>query len=448
MKRMYLILWMFFMCVMSCQPETSKTVRIHGQLKEMGATDVLMRYDGAASLIGDSRDVVLHTDAEGRFDTVLTLEKPEYYSISRNTLYLTPGDHLEVMITQNNTEAVFKGQGAEANTYLKERLFPKGGSFLEGGSNVKADFRQTGKIIDSLAAGREQQLDGLSGVSDEFREMERGRIYADVVNSYLYYRSYASEFAGKTEGESDTVEQKYIAEVAPVMAEKVKFLNGDPFLNVAVVRNILFYIEESEYAGFFKFFIPTDRFHELYEGYKKVSALRGTLTQTAVDDIHVFLGNMKNADFAVELKNKVTRASRLLPGQPAVDIVLTNKDGERKMLSDFKGKPIYLDLWATWCGPCIQESPAFTLLSEKYKNIEFVQVSTDQQSDVWKSYLEHKQSPLTQYNSVDRQLIDGWQIFYIPRFILIDNDFKIINSYAPRPSSEEIGPLLDALEVT
>ena len=98
-----------------------RTVHLHGQLKDMGTQNVIMRYNGAAALVGDSRDIILHTDAEGNFDTVLPLEKPEYYSINRITLWLVPGDDLKVMITQDNREAQFQGKGADANIYMKDR---------------------------------------------------------------------------------------------------------------------------------------------------------------------------------------------------------------------------------------------------------------------------------------------------------------------------------------
>lgn len=172
-------------CLCGCQQPVKNTVHLSGQLVDMGRAGVIMRYDGAASLIGDSRDIILYTDAEGHFDTVLPLEKPEYYSISRNTLYLTPGDELKMYITTDNRQARFEGVGAEANTYMKERLFPKGGSYLEGGSNVKADFRETRKLIGSLAQVREKQLEALQNVSEEFKALEKGRIYADVINSLL-----------------------------------------------------------------------------------------------------------------------------------------------------------------------------------------------------------------------------------------------------------------------
>ena len=154
---------------------------------------------------------------------------------------------------------------------------------------------------------------------------------------------------------------------------------------------------------------------------------------------------MTQPDFAAELEAKVNQAARLLPGQPAPDFVMTDAEGKEKRLSDFKGKPLYIDLWATWCGPCIQESPAFTALSAKYPNVEFLQISRDEQRGAWLAYISRKNSPLTQYNSVDLALVEGWQLFYIPRFILVDKEMNIINAYAPRPSSEEIRKILDAL---
>lgn len=440
MKKWLLIgVWVFGMSACT----TPETVHLYGLLKDMGTQEVIMRYNGASSMVGDSRDIILRTDANGKFDTVLPLEKPEYYSINRNTLWLNPGDELEMVITQDNREAVFKGRGAEANIYMKERLFPKGGSFLEGGSNIRENFGQTVDLIHELAAKREKQLDGLKGVSERFRQMERARIYADVINSYLSYGSYSIEYEGKSGKEIAIAEQRNIAEVAAEIKEKVEYLNDECYLDVAVVRDILYYRMEPAYAEIFSGYVPGERCRELYEGSQKVAGLRHALNQQIVDDCRAYVNSMKQADFAAELEVKVDRAARLLPGQPAPDFVMTDTSGNEKRLSDFKGKVIYIDLWATWCGPCIQESPAFAGLSVRYPDILFLQISRDEQRGAWLNYISHKNSPLIQYNSVDLNLVEGWQMFYIPRFILVDKDQKIIDAYAPLPSSEEIVNLLD-----
>ena len=109
---------------------------------------------------------------------------------------------------------------------------------------------------------------------------------------------------------------------------------------------------------------------------------------------------------------------------------------------------IYVDLWATWCGPCIQESPKFHELAKKYRNdnIVFLAVSTDTEKKSWLSFIEGKETGIPEYNCTDtKNLNEGWQIKYIPRFLLIDENFKIIDAYAPRPSQPEAVELLDKI---
>lgn len=65
-------------CLGSCnsgtKQELANTVHLKGQLLDMGSQNVRMRFDGAASMLGDSRDILLKTDAAGYFDTTLYLK--------------------------------------------------------------------------------------------------------------------------------------------------------------------------------------------------------------------------------------------------------------------------------------------------------------------------------------------------------------------------------------
>ncbi|MBS5108992.1 MAG: TlpA family protein disulfide reductase [Phocaeicola vulgatus] len=417
-------------CLGSCnsgtKQELANTVHLKGQLLDMGSQNVRMRFDGAASMLGDSRDILLKTDAAGYFDTTFVLKEPTYYTISRNTLYLTPGDDMTIKVTQTNTEAEFSGIGAEANNYMKFRLFPKGGSYLEAGGNLRGDFVSTKALVDSLAAIRMHTLDTLSNVSDAFKKLETARIKADIINSYICYASYSRMFAGvKTEEE---------------MRAKWNEFN--------VSRDVLSYQEDSTLASlWFKDISIPARTTELYACAKIVDNLRNEASEQTVNEAKAFLQTVKNADFATEIEGKIVQASKLLPGQPAIDFEMLDVEGNVKHLADFKGKVIYIDLWATWCGPCIQESPAFEALGKKYvgKDIVFLPVSTDTTTKPWLRYLDGHKKELTQYHSNDVALKESWAIMYIPRFILIDKDFNIVNAYAPRPSSEEIGTLIDSV---
>ncbi len=440
MKRTTTFLLAGFCCLATyAQSNTNPTtVHLKGQLVEMGTTEVPMRYDGASSLLGNSRDILLHTDSEGRFDTIVTIKEPAYYDICRNTLYLTPGDDMTIRITQSNKEAVFEGKGAEANNYMKYRLFPKGGSYLEAGSNLRGSFEDTKQCIDSLAAIRQHQLDGLNNVSETFKKLETARILADVANSYICYASYARVADYKA------FASQISSDVQPIFAK----LNQDAYLDVAVVRDILGYAFTPMKDKWAKDIVFSPLICELYQTAEWMEKLNSEITPQLVDSVEQYASTMKNAEFKAEVKAKLAQSGKLLPGRPAFDIEMKDATGNTLHLSDLKGKVLYVDLWATWCGPCKQESPYFEQLAEEYagKAITFVPISTDTNKKAWQAYLTHNKKSLKQYNSVDPALSAQWEIYYIPRFLLIDKDFNIVDAYAPRPSEKEkIKTLIDNL---
>ena len=129
-----------------------------------------------------------------------------------------------------------------------------------------------------------------------------------------------------------------------------------------------------------------------------------------------------------------------------------NFKGGNTKLSDFKGKYVYIDVWATWCGPCIAEIPFLKKVEEKYegKNIAFVSISVDVQKDFekWKKFVAEKQLGGIQLfadKNWNSDFIKSFGINSIPRFILIDPSGKIVSADAARPSSPKLSEQLDTL---
>lgn len=452
-KNHFIIIAISILCsTLAARAASDGKVHLKGQLIGMGTTSVKMQYDGAAAIVGDSRDLTLHTDKNGCFDTTFVLKQPTYYNISRNTLYLSPGDDLTVRITTNNKEATFTGSGATANEYMKYRLFPKGGSYIEGGSNLRADFGQTKALIDSLAAVRRGELATLKGVSSQFKQLEGARITADVLNSYISYITYATWLRGEKKTQEQLTEeiQTFYKNLTAYANPLYKLLAKDELMDVAAVRSVMNYIvkpENDTFKAWGEGVNLSPRISEMYQAAAKVGILRGRTDRNTIDSIQVFADNLTNKEFAVELQAKINQARKLAKGSPAIDITFADVEGNTHRLSDFKGKILYLDFWATWCGPCKKESPYFEKMSKEYagKDIVFIPISTDTNHKAWLNYLNAHAKELKQYNCVDPKLHSEWAIFYIPRFVLIDKDFNIVDAYAPRPSEAAAKTLIDSL---
>ncbi|WP_346883879.1 TlpA disulfide reductase family protein [uncultured Algibacter sp.] len=116
-----------------------------------------------------------------------------------------------------------------------------------------------------------------------------------------------------------------------------------------------------------------------------------------------------------------------------------NHAGGATSLEDLKGKYVYIDLWATWCGPCKTEIPYLKTLEKEYhgKNIEFVSISLDRQSayNTWKTMVKEKElSGIQLYAKEDKTFSSGYKVADIPRFIVIDPNGNIVDADAPRPS--------------
>ena len=75
----------------------------------------------------------------------------------------------------------------------------------------------------------------------------------------------------------------------------------------------------------------------------------------------------------------------------------------------------------------------------------FIPISTDTNHKAWIDYLNEHNKELKQYNCIDPKLRSEWAILYIPRFVLIDKDFNIVDAYAPRPSEAAAKTLIDSL---
>ncbi|MEN7550222.1 TlpA disulfide reductase family protein [Rapidithrix thailandica] len=170
--------------------------------------------------------------------------------------------------------------------------------------------------------------------------------------------------------------------------------------------------------------------------------------ETMIDPLYQYLTSEQSKSFLAEYEKELHKNV----GQPGFNFSYENPEGKKVAFSDFKGKLVYIDVWATWCGPCRKEIPHLKKLEEELKgeDIVFVSISLDELKDKqkWSKFIKDKEMGGVQLFA-DKAFKSGIAVNYeinaIPRFLLFDKKGNIISTDALRPSNPELKKQLEGL---
>lgn len=126
-----------------------------------------------------------------------------------------------------------------------------------------------------------------------------------------------------------------------------------------------------------------------------------------------------------------------VPGQSFPEnVVLKDAKGNVVDFSTFRGKYVYIDLWASWCTPCLKEVPALQKLEKELKNdkVVFLSISIDAKEDAWKKKMQEKNMHGNQLWDPENTLGQALNVKGIPFFAIYDPEGKLYMHGAPRPS--------------
>lgn len=133
------------------------------------------------------------------------------------------------------------------------------------------------------------------------------------------------------------------------------------------------------------------------------------------------------------------------------NLVNDNQLTFEEVLSNYKGKVVLVDFWASWCAPCRKEMPHLKDLKSKFSEnkLKVIEISIDKDFSAWvrASKLEKISNEKDSYiigNWEKSSLYKNYGIKTIPRYLLFGKDGKIIDENAPRPSQMELTELIKA----
>lgn len=418
-------------------------VTLKGQLKGFSNQVEISDLSEFEYLLPPSSERVFVPDAAGNFSFKFKVSAPNYYRLGRNSLYLSPGDDLKVFIDQSNpTLASFEGKGAEANRYMMNTPFPKAGSFIAAGRFVKETPELTIATVEEQAALRTKELAKLTNVSAEFRRLETARIKADLINSINNGEIYGVYKLKLKDQEAKSYVENYKKVIAPKVQAYSKGFIDPSLMKQTVYRDIADEIVKQGGQS-----ADVQKIKDWYAVSDLVEEMQKVSDKKLLATFKVKIAAIKTIVYRDAASKMLQSLMSFGKGDLAVDFTATDLNGQNVNLSSLKGKVIYVDIWATWCGPCMQEMPHFEKLKQQYKdnpNVVFVSLSIDDSENPWKQSVEGRKADGYQW-LINRSKLKAYNIVGIPRSLLIDQQFKIVDMAAPMPSEAAAAKAISAL---
>ena len=450
------------LAIISCAKE-SKTdyAIISGTIQNIENTKVTLYnlYDSEYK-----KELIL--DENGSFTDTITIQKNNAFIIGerRNltAFHLETGDSLHINYNAKDYKNTIDVTGSASATYsyLVERK-NKGTEILGKGTDIyKKEEAVYKELQQKLKKAQEDLLYNYEGLSASFIAKEKNDINYTYLANLDKYESYHAYYAKK---EDFKPSEDFLKEM-----DNLVYNNEDDFIYSNSYRSLITSkmrlnaskITEKDstssdiamLTAISKIENQTIKNKLLYDNAKYGI----TYTNNLEDFYTVFKANSTNEKNNAKIEESYNSLQKLAKGSASPQFKdYENYAGGTTSLNDLKGKYVYIDVWATWCGPCIAEIPSLKKVEKQFhdQDIQFLSISIDEKEDheKWLKMIKEKElggMQLMADNNWDSKFIQDYMIKGIPRFILLDKEGNIINANAPRPSNEELTTLLNNLNST
>lgn len=447
-----------FAGIIACNPKPVANIKGSIQNKE---ADVII----VSNQLLKSNDTLKIVD--NTFSASLKVEQPGIYDFRHGKygfqMYLKPGTQMQIDLDMAKlkegdfSKIAISGKGTDETKLMMKVSALNAGvmSSLRGMLALPSDSFET--AINKYKQELTATIDSFKATGNASKHfLDRINTMASIQTSekYMYYTMYHPRFAPNDTSSIPTAFFEAGNDIA---------LDNDMFFNeMNTYKYFVLKKHESQIAAMLKkdgiepnSAVEATRHMDLIANLDVNQAVKDELGKKLIsgytfvtDEVKEVYKNryaeiIKNQEFISEFESTLEKLEALKPGNMAPTFAYEDINGNTVTSEQLKGKVIYIDVWATWCGPCMGEIPHLKKLDSELHgmDIAFVSISIDGDKEAWKKMVEKKELQgyqLFAEGEWQSDIIKDYAIQGIPRFILIDKDGKLVNADANRPSSEEI----------
>ena len=414
--------------------DLSSYVRLSGEITNPNSDKITIRGNGYIK--------VIDVNTNGTFDDTLVIKEGNFtfYDTKESTaMYLAPGYRLDISLDGKEFDETLKysGIGEKPNNFNASYFLFNEKNAIDSETYKKMENQEYFDYELKTHASLMKLLNESEIENEKFLENQADKFRFQMLNN-LITKLGEDYFAGKTKG---IITQYMDSEI-----DKIDFKDSVLF---ASNNDYRYFLSSYFVAGLTSGDLKTLELYneELLEMQKKsiVTTLKRGISFYNMDKLDVYYqtyvklaANDKDIN---RIKGKYERIKTLKKGSPSPSFNYPDSSGKNISLESLKGKLVYVDVWATWCGPCKAQIPFLKHLEEKYReeDIAFVSLSIDQLKNIskWKDMIVDKELEGIQIiadKAWRSKFVTDYVIEGIPRFILIDKDGNLMDPMAPRPA--------------